>query len=108
MEEQCKEVQISRSAPQTLTQNQTETLFRAFKNQKYMSPPTDTAIPIGASILETTLIKEFKLALSHRVDLFLEFSSEINPLNQNEKDLLLDRILTKFKEPSYSKSRIEL
>lgn len=99
MEELKYEVQISKATPRILTQKQTECLFKSFKNQKYMSPPTDTAIPIGASVLETTLIKEYKLSLSHRTDLFLDFNTDVFQLSPKEKELLPSRILAKLKDP---------
>jgi hypothetical protein len=100
MEEHVTSLLLSEARPNKLNQKQTESLYIAFRNQKYMSPPTDTAIPIGSSVLETTLIKEFKLALSHRTDLFLDYYPEIAPLEEREQGTLPERILSKFKNPA--------
>ena len=105
LEEKVSELLISHAKPAILTQKQTESLFKAFKGQKYMAPPSDPAVPIGASVLETTLIKEFKLASAFRTDLFLDFDQEITSLSKDQADLYSNRILYKLlKEPYYSEN----
>ncbi|MHA1610653.1 MAG: DNA topoisomerase VI subunit B [Promethearchaeota archaeon] len=105
IEEKVSELLIAKSSPSVLTQKQTESLFKAFKGQKYMAPPSDPAVPIGASVLETTLIKEFKLASAFRTDLFLDFDQTITSLSEEKANLYSSRILYKFlKEPYYSEN----
>jgi len=69
-EELVKEVQISKIKPNDITKEQFNSLFLAFKSMKYMTPPTDTAIPVGELILENTLIKEIGLKVSEGLDNF--------------------------------------
>ncbi len=64
------EVHLSKIKPADLTKEQFNSLFLSFKSIKYMSPPTDTAIPVGESILENTLIKEIGLRISDNTDDF--------------------------------------
>jgi DNA topoisomerase VI B subunit len=68
LEDLINEVQISKVKPAELTSNQFNSLFHAFKSIKYMSPPTDTAIPVGDIVLENTLIKEIGLKISENID----------------------------------------
>ena len=70
LEDLINEVQISKVKPSELTNNQFNSLFHAFKSVKYMSPPTDTAIPVGDIVLENTLIKEIGLKISENIDDF--------------------------------------
>ena len=70
LEDLINEVQISKVKPSELTNNQFNSLFHAFKSIKYMSPPTDTAIPVGDIVLENTLIKEIGLKISENIDDF--------------------------------------
>ncbi|MFX1257626.1 MAG: hypothetical protein ACFFAN_07200 [Promethearchaeota archaeon] len=67
-EDLINEVQISKAKPAELTNEQFKSLFQAFKSIKYMAPPTDTAIPVGAPVLENTLIKEIGLKVSENLD----------------------------------------
>ncbi|QEE14334.1 ATP-binding protein [Promethearchaeum syntrophicum] len=102
-EEMVKELLISKSKPNSLSQKQIESLFIVFKAQKYMAPPNEPAVPIGANILETTLLKEFNLSLSHRIDIFGHYERKITKLGKKEEALFTNRILTKFrKEPYYN------
>ncbi|TFG22445.1 MAG: hypothetical protein EU533_04255, partial [Promethearchaeota archaeon] len=59
---------ISKAKPSELTNDQFNSLFRAFKSVKYMAPPTDTAIPVGDTVLENTLIKEIGLKISDNLE----------------------------------------
>lgn len=70
LEDWVNEVQISKTKPSELTNEQFNALFHAFKSIKYMNPPTDTAIPVGDIVLESTLIKEIGLKISDNVDYF--------------------------------------
>ncbi|NVM43546.1 MAG: hypothetical protein HWN79_01400 [Candidatus Lokiarchaeota archaeon] len=70
LEDWVNEVQISKAKPSELTNEQFNALFHAFKSIKYMNPPTDTAIPVGDIVLESTLIKEIGLKISDNVDYF--------------------------------------
>jgi DNA topoisomerase VI B subunit len=100
-EEMVKELLISKSKPNSLTQKQIESLFIVFKAQKYMAPPNEPAVPIGASTLETTLLKEFNLSLSHRTDIFGNYERKIPKLLKAEEELYSNRILTKFRKEPY-------
>ncbi|MFW9784015.1 MAG: DNA topoisomerase VI subunit B, partial [Candidatus Heimdallarchaeota archaeon] len=93
-EDLVSEVQLSKVKPVDVTKEQFNSLFLAFKSMKYMAPPTDTAIPVGESILENTLIKEIGLKVSEDVD---NFDLPIERLDQTI-DLLTkdgDKILMK-------------
>ncbi|MFW9948553.1 MAG: hypothetical protein ACFFKA_00330, partial [Candidatus Thorarchaeota archaeon] len=70
IEDLVNEVQITKAKPSELTNEQFNALFHAFKSIKYMNPPTDTAIPVGDIVLESTLIKEIGLKISDNVDYF--------------------------------------
>ena len=72
-------VQISKVKPVDITKEQFNSLFLAFKSMKYMTPPTDTAIPVGDSILENTLIKEIGLRISEGID---DFDIPVENINQ--------------------------
>ncbi|MFX1425281.1 MAG: DNA topoisomerase VI subunit B [Promethearchaeota archaeon] len=91
-EDLVNEVQISQIRPVDISKEQFNSLFLAFKSIKYMSPPTDTAIPVGDSILENTLIKEIGLRISEGID---DFDLPVNELYQTidilqkENDLAL-------------------
>jgi hypothetical protein len=83
LEELVDEVQISKSRPSELTSKQFNALFHAFKSIKYMAPPTDTAIPVGDTILENTLIKEIGLKISEATE---DFEEPIEDLTQISKE----------------------
>ncbi len=78
-EDLIRKVQLSNVKPSDITKEQFNSLFLAFKSIKYMAPPTDTAIPVGESILENTLIKEIGLKISEGVD---DFDPPIETINQ--------------------------
>lgn len=80
------EVQLSKVKPVDLTKEQFNSLFLAFKSIKYMTPPTDTAIPVGESILENTLIKEIGLKISDNID---DFDIPVDTIRQTT-ELLSD------------------
>ena len=78
-EDLINKVLISKVKPIELTKEQFNSLFLAFKSIKYMAPPTDTAIPVGGSTLETTLIKEIGLRISENID---DFAGPVDKINQ--------------------------
>jgi DNA topoisomerase VI B subunit len=82
LEDLVEEVQISKSKPSELTNKQFNSLFHAFKSIKYMAPPTDTAIPVGDTILENTLIKEIGLKISEATEDFEEPIEEVIQLSE--------------------------
>ncbi|GAH67324.1 unnamed protein product, partial [marine sediment metagenome] len=88
-EDLVKEVQISKVKPSELTNVQFNSLFHAFKSVKYMSPPTDTAIPVGDVVLENTLIKEIGLRISANID---DFEDPIDDIKESI-DVLRDEII---------------
>ncbi|TFG01942.1 MAG: DNA topoisomerase VI subunit B [Promethearchaeota archaeon] len=86
IEELVKEIQLSKTKPAELTNDQFNSLFLAFKSVKYMAPPTDTAIPVGESVLENTLIKEIGLKVSDNLD---DFDTPVEDINKST-DILLE------------------
>ncbi len=94
LEDLVEEVQISKSKPSEVTNKQFNSLFHAFKSIKYMAPPTDTAIPVGDTVLENTLIKEIGLKISEATE---DFEEPIEELIQLAKQVQLkdDKQLTK-------------
>jgi len=85
-EELIKKVLISKTKPIEITREQFDALFLAFKSIKYMSPPTDTAIPIGPSVLENVLIKDYGLKFSANLEDFGIPQENIIPIEYNIKD----------------------
>ncbi|MEE9377235.1 MAG: hypothetical protein V3V33_04280 [Candidatus Lokiarchaeia archaeon] len=85
-EDLINKVQISKVKPFDITKEQFNSLFLAFKSIKYMAPPTDTAIPVGESILENTLIKEIGLRISDNLD---DFDKPIDIIKKTT-DILYD------------------
>ncbi|MFW9825934.1 MAG: hypothetical protein ACFFE4_23545, partial [Candidatus Thorarchaeota archaeon] len=93
-EDLVNEVQLSKAKPTEITKEQFNSLFLAFKSIKYMAPPTETAIPVGESILENTLIKEIGLKISESTDDFdppVEIVSQtIDVIYEDKKNLLIN------------------
>ncbi len=83
-EDLVSEVQISKAKPSDLTREQFNSLFLSFKSIKYMAPPTDTAIPVGDSILENTLIKELGLRISENLE---DFDTPVDEISQTSSIL---------------------
>ena len=83
-EDLVNKVQISKVKPIDLTKEQFNSLFLAFKSMRYLAPPTDTAIPVGDSVLENTLIKEIGLKISENLD---DFDLPIDNINQSTEIL---------------------
>ena len=69
-------VTLSRVDPHDLQEIQVNTIYKYFTLEKYMSPPTDTAIPVGADILESVLIEEFGLNISKFDQYFFDEEEE--------------------------------
>jgi len=98
LEELVDEVQIYKTRPSELTNKQFNALFHAFKSIKYMAPPTDTAIPVGDTILENTLIKEIGLKISEATEDFEEPVEDLTQLSKqvqekNDKQFLKQEIV---------------
>jgi len=87
-EDLVKEVEIFKAKPLELTNEQFNSLFHAFKSIKYMAPPTDTAIPVGDTVLENTLIKEIGLKISDYLD---EFEDPVEIAKKIEADIREDK-----------------
>lgn len=100
LEDLVNEVQISKVKPSELTNEQFNALFHAFKSIKYMNPPTDTAIPVGDIVLESTLIKEIGLKISDNVDYFDDPIENLKP----SIEILQDK---KKKDKEKQKSSLE-
>ncbi|MHA1793505.1 MAG: hypothetical protein ACTSVI_12715 [Promethearchaeota archaeon] len=64
LDEKRKIVNVSKASPRELKELQINTLYKFFTLEKYLAPPTDTAIPVGADVLESVLIQEFDLRIS--------------------------------------------
>lgn len=94
-----RDLLISKTKPSDLTQNQIEFLYMAFKDKKYMTPPTDTAVPVGEISLETAIIKEHNLQISNKVDFFGDSAERIQQIGNFEKKNLINRNLIKFNDP---------
>ncbi|MFX1377836.1 MAG: DNA topoisomerase VI subunit B [Promethearchaeota archaeon] len=94
-EDVLNKVLISKVKPIELTKEQFNSLFLAFKSVKYMAPPTDTAIPVGESTLENTLIKEIGLRISENID---DFAGHVENVNQTYELLREDKKKTPFVE----------
>ncbi|MHA1191214.1 MAG: hypothetical protein ACTSP9_02815, partial [Promethearchaeota archaeon] len=83
-----REVQISKAKPVELSNEQFNSLFHAFKSIKYMAPPTDTAIPVGDTVLENTLVKEIGLKISENIE---DFDDPVSNLVSVKETLLKEK-----------------
>jgi len=92
-EDLIEEVEISKKKPMEISSEQFNSLFLAFKSIKYMAPPTDTAIPVGDTILENTLIKELGLKISENLDDFDNPVDEIAPARETVLEMKKVEIL---------------
>jgi DNA topoisomerase VI B subunit len=79
------EVKITDANPGELTNEQFNSLFYAFKSVDYMSPPTDTVVPVGDVVLENTLIKELGLKVSENLD---DFGTPVEEIKLSSKEML--------------------
>ncbi|MHA1732269.1 MAG: hypothetical protein ACTSU5_10010 [Promethearchaeota archaeon] len=100
--DKVKEILVSKTRPRECTMEQINHLFVAFKAQKYLAPPTDTAIPVGSEILENVLIKEYGLDIPQRLDFFRKVDKE---LQQETDPSLVKAMLTRFMSPVLEKGR---
>ncbi|MHA1727793.1 MAG: DNA topoisomerase VI subunit B [Promethearchaeota archaeon] len=92
-----KELMISKTKPNELTQTQIEFLYMAFKDQKYMAPPTDTAVPVGEMAMETVLIKKYNLTISNRTDYYFgNPTKKIEQIGTFERDNLIEKNLIRY------------
>jgi DNA topoisomerase VI B subunit len=87
-EDLVNKVHLSKVKPVDLTKEQFNSLFLAFKSIKYMAPPTDTAIPVGETTLENTLIKEIGLRISENID---DFAGPVDNIKQMYASLREDK-----------------
>ena len=87
-EDLIREVQISKAKPVELSNEQFNSLFHAFKSIKYMAPPTDTAIPVGDTVLENTLVKEIGLKISENIE---DFDEPVSNLESVKETLLKEK-----------------
>src|SRR5271157_3779855 len=71
---------ITDISPKEIQEQQVNILFRYFTAEKYLSPPTDTAIPVGSDVLESVLIQEFGLKIS-KFDQYFADDEESSVLN---------------------------
>jgi DNA topoisomerase VI B subunit len=92
-------VKIGDADPRSIQEVQVNTLFKFFTNEKYLSPPTDTAIPVGEDVLESVLIQEFGLNIS-KFDQYFEDSEE-------KIEFLNDRINLPKMQKEYKESKGE-
>ncbi|MFX1569882.1 MAG: DNA topoisomerase VI subunit B [Promethearchaeota archaeon] len=93
LESLVNEVELSKAKPVDLTREQFNSLFLAFKSMKYMAPPTDTAIPVGESILENTLIKEIGLKISDNIDDFDSPTETIGRIEITDSDMNSEELI---------------
>ncbi|MHA1264330.1 MAG: hypothetical protein ACTSRS_03765 [Candidatus Helarchaeota archaeon] len=52
-------ISLENIAPKDLNEDQLNALYKAFISEKYLAPPTDTVVPVGADILERVIKKHF-------------------------------------------------
>ncbi|TFG05146.1 MAG: hypothetical protein EU536_02900 [Promethearchaeota archaeon] len=52
-------VSLENIRPKDLDEDQLNALYKAFISEKYLAPPTDTVVPVGAEILERVIKKHF-------------------------------------------------
>ncbi|MHA1371069.1 MAG: hypothetical protein ACTSRA_15315, partial [Promethearchaeota archaeon] len=102
IKDKIKLILVSKASLKELQELQVNTLFKYFTREKYLSPPTDTAIPVGADVLENVLIQEFNLKISkfdeyftddgnpqkieHDPEYYLEFRKELQDRLEEENE----------------------
>ncbi len=89
---------LNRTKPKDMEVEQINQLFVKFVAQKYLSPPTDTAIPVGADILENVLIKEYNLDIPQRINYI---DKRIEAIQQLDDPSNIRAVLNRF----YSEAR---
>lgn len=93
--ELIKKVVISKTKPVEITSDQFNELFLAFKSIKYLSPPTDTAIPIGSTILKNILIDEYNLNVSTNLEDIDESKIDLQSITENETQREINEMMPK-------------
>ena len=53
-------ISLENVPPNKLDEDQMNALYKAFISEKYLAPPTDTVVPVGADILERVIKKHFE------------------------------------------------
>jgi len=53
-------ISLENIPPKELDEDQMNALYKAFISEKYLAPPTDTVVPVGADILERVIKKHFE------------------------------------------------
>ncbi|MHA1683715.1 MAG: hypothetical protein ACTSUE_22445 [Promethearchaeota archaeon] len=97
LEEKQGLVTLTRTNPKDLQELQVNTLYKYFTLEKYLAPPTDTAIPVGSDVMESVLIDEFNLNISKFDQYFPEVDGKVTLLNgevempKTREELLKDR-----------------
>ena len=102
-EDLINQVQLSKVKPAELTTDQFNSLFLAFKSTKYMAPPTDTAIPVGDTILENTLIKDLGLKVSENLD---DFDTLVEEIKKSRDMLISDKKAMILQEDPHASEEI--
>ncbi len=95
VEEKYYTITIGSMPPRELQELQVNILYKYFTLEKYLSPPTDTAIPVSSDVLESVLIQEFGLKISK----FDQYFTEMDADAAFENDMVaLPEIYKDFKE----------
>ncbi|NWF96269.1 MAG: DNA topoisomerase VI subunit B [Candidatus Thorarchaeota archaeon] len=82
-----------RTPTDTLDKTEVELLYRAFANEEYIAPPTDTVVPVGEEVFEKTIAEAYKpefvaavtrkptsgKGLSFAVEVCIAYGGEIKP-----------------------------
>ncbi len=83
----------TRTPVDSLSNIEIEILYRAFANEEYLAPPTDTVVPVGEEIFEKTIMQAYKpefvaavtrkptsgKGLSFAVEVCIAYGGEIKP-----------------------------
>ena len=93
-------VLLNRAKPKDMEVEQINQTFVKFVAQKYLAPPTDTAIPVGADILENVLIKEYNLDIPQRINYIEKRVEALQPLDDPTSiRAILNRFFSESKVP---------
>ncbi|MFX0098534.1 MAG: hypothetical protein ACFFCS_03065 [Candidatus Hodarchaeota archaeon] len=79
-------VNFAKTKPQEVHELQINTFFKYFTMEKYLSPPTDTAIPVSSDVLESTLLQEFNLNVS-KFDQYFDEEAILKTIQNDSIDL---------------------
>jgi len=93
--ELIKKVLTSKTKPSEITSDQLNESFLAFKSMKYLSPPTDTAIPIGSTVLKDILIDEYGLNVSATLEDVDESKSDLLQTTEEINQEKINEIISK-------------